>query len=166
MSSQPLVTVTGSGRVSWSIARDKILLWFVLGICPIVLPFMGVYKGPSLTIIKWLGAALMIVIGLATTAWFINEVKTWLTKYTITVWQDRITHTEQSPWKPSQTEFSMKTITACEPFAPLGEDPDYAGYVRLTHGEQEVRLNIGSFAAAEQIARAVKQLLSRDQRDP
>lgn len=158
----PIFSIEGHGRPSLGIVRDKILLWFVLGPCPIILPFMGVYKGPSYTIVKITGAAVMVVIGLAATAWFANEVRTWMSKYTIKVWSDRIIHEEKAPWNSSRSEYPMSTIAACEPFAPLGEEPDFAGYVRLTIEEAEIRLNIGSYAAAEKASAAIAQAINQN----
>jgi len=158
---KPILHIEGHGRPSWPIVRDKVLLWFVLGLCPIILPFMGVYKGPSYTIVKYAGAALMIVIGLATTAWFANEVRTWLSKYSISVFADRIVHEEKAPWSPSKSEYQISTISACEPFTPLGEEPDFAGYVRLTINDDEIRLNIGSYTAAEQASAAILRFITQ-----
>ncbi len=137
------------------------LLWFVLGLSPLLLPFFGVYKGPSYTVVKYAGAAVMIMIGLGTSMWFANEIRTWMSKYRISVYSDRIIHEEKAPWKPTRSEFQIESISTCEPFTPLGEEPDFAGYVRLTIKDDEFRLNIGSYTAAEQASAAIMQLITQ-----
>jgi hypothetical protein len=116
------------------------------------------------------GRSAAVLIGVAFTYYFLNVlVKHWFTKYSVTISPESVQYEKITFGKSIRTVIEMASIAAVDPFIKIGEDPECTGYVRLIlrnesdEADDAVRLFVGSFEKADEIAKAIKQrILSRN----
>lgn len=151
---------TGRGRPNWRTIRDKSLICAILGLFPILLPFIGVYKGPNNNFIKLILSTVTILIGIAVTMWYISQIRRWLSSYSLLVTDTRIKHTEAAPWMSVRTEIQIASVIECDYFTEIGESADRSGYVRLTTHRAIFRLEIGSYPEAKRASMCINSVLA------